>query len=248
MASSRASKGLLCLPATTPVPNEQARQQWLSTAKENFVCKGQANKVIYGKILEMLWPEGHGIPGPHVPEKSLRGFINEYRVSVGKPPYLDLFRRMRELQGEEGFTCIVKEGTLYQLQRLDLSQKREPRQKPSATDWKSIKSDSDHRCNHCGKQEPDIKLSPDHRIPRAKGGDNSFSNWQPLCEQCNNLKSSACSGCDLNCRVCSWAFPETYKALIISDDNKERIRREAEKQKIAQSDVANRILRAYFNK
>lgn len=198
-------------------------------------------------LLERLWPPGHGIPGPHVSEREIRQVLDRHRQSINKDPYVDPFRRMRELQGEEGFTCIIKEGTSYQLQSLDVVQKREPRQKPPVSDWKTIKATAGNRCAHCGKQEPDIKLSPDHRVPRSRGGDNAIGNWQPLCEQCNNIKSSACSGCGMNCRVCSWAFPETYKAIVIEDDNKERIRREAEKKKMSHADVANKILREFFN-
>jgi hypothetical protein len=247
MANARASKGLLYPPVVTENPDAQTRKQWLSHARENFVCS-PANKAIYGMLLEMLWPPGHGIPGPHVSEKAIRQLLDQDRLKIGKKPYVDPFRRMRELQGEEGFTCIIKEGSHYQLQHLDVGPKREPRQKPLPADWKKIKANSANRCSHCGKQEPDIKLSPDHRVPRSRGGDNSLANWQPLCEQCNNLKSSACSGCNLNCRVCSWAYPETYKPIVISDDNKELIRREAEKLKISQADFANKVLRAFFNR
>lgn len=247
MGNARASKGLLYPPVVTENPDAKTRQQWLAQAKNNFVCS-PANKSIYGMLLEMLWPPGHGIPGPHVSEKAIRQLLDQTRLDSGKSPYVDPFRRMRELQGEEGFTCIVKEGSHYQLQHLDVGPKREPRQKPLTTEWKEIKAKAANRCSHCGKQEPDIKLSPDHRVPRSRGGDNSLTNWQPLCEQCNNLKSSACSGCNLNCRVCSWAFPETYKPIVISDDNKELIRREAERSKISQSDFTNKILRGFFNR
>jgi hypothetical protein len=247
VANSRASKGLLYPPVKIENPDSKTRQQWLSQAQNNFVCS-PANAAIYAILLEVLWPFGHGIPGPHVSEKSIRQLLDQARLKLSKKPYVDPFRRMRELQGEEGFTCIIKEGSHYQLQHLDIGPKREPRQKPTAADWRKIKVNTANRCSHCGKQEPDIKLSPDHRVPRSRGGDNSLANWQPLCEQCNNLKSSACSGCVLNCRVCSWAFPETYKPIVISDDNKERIRREAEKQKMSQADFANRVLREYFNR
>jgi len=115
---------------------------------------------------------------------------------------------MRELQGEEGFTSIIKEGTRYQLQNLDVSQKREPRAKLSKKDWAALKEKYGYRCASCGKQEPDVKLSPDHRIPRSRNGSNELGNWQPLCEQRNNVKSNTCQGCTLNCNVCSWAFPK----------------------------------------
>ncbi|MGH1414783.1 MAG: HNH endonuclease [Pelagimonas sp.] len=206
-----------------------------------------ANKTYYRLILDMLWPEGHGIPGPHVSQAELREAIDAARQAEGKKPYVDPFRRMRELQGEEGFTSIIKEGVKYQMTSLEVTAKREPRAKPPPKMWERIKAKADFRCSHCGQQEPDVKLSPDHRQPRARGGSNDEENWQPLCEQCNNLKSSACQGCNMNCMTCSWAYPETYKPISIADDNKVQIQRAAEKRGVHQSDLVNQILREHFN-
>ena len=180
-------------------------------------------------------------------EQDIRAAINVYRTANGLEPYKDVFRRLRELQGDEGFTCIVKEGTKYQLQSLMMGPKREPRGRPSKTLWAEILEASDHRCAHCGFQEPNVKLSPDHRRPRSRGGNNEDSNWQPLCEQCNNQKSSACQGCELNCMTCPWAYPEDYKPIVIDDQNREQIRRGSEKAKLSASDFANASLRKYFN-
>jgi 5-methylcytosine-specific restriction endonuclease McrA len=225
----------------------EARKQWLDKASRDFVSPSESNKAYYTVILEELWPAGHGIPGPIRTENDLRAAIDRYRGASGKDPYKDVFRRVRELQGDEGFKSINKEGTRYQLTSLQVSVKREPRAKPPAQLWRSIKSKADYRCSHCGAQEPDVKLSPDHRVPRDRGGSNADSNWQPLCKQCNILKSSACQGCQLNCYVCSWAYPETYKPITLSDDNKEQIRRAAEKAGLHQSDLVNQVLRSYFN-
>jgi hypothetical protein len=223
------------------------RQAWLDKASDTFVARSPTNKLYYRVILEALWPVGHGIPGPIVTEKELRAPIDEFRGKSGQGAYKDVFRRVRELQGEGGFTSIDKEGVRYQLTSLQVSQKREPRATPSAALWRKIKTASDFRCSHCGAQEPAIRLSADHRVPRDRGGGNEDSNWQPLCEQCNNLKSSACQGCSLNCFVCSWAFPETYKPITIDDQNKVMVQREAEKRSVHQSDLVNRILRDHFN-
>jgi len=135
-----------------------------------------------------------------------------------------------------------------QLQSLEIGPKREPRAKPSKDDWGTIKEKYGYRCASCGRQEPDVKLSPDHRIPRSRNGSNDLENWQPLCEQCNNMKSHACRGCELNCYVCSWAFPDEYKPIVVADDNKQLAKRAADKLKISQSDLVNTILRDYFNK
>lgn len=247
MAKNRASKGFLLKPLETENIAATRREKWLKDAVDNFTSVSRANKKYYEVILNALWPEGHGIPGPILSEKEIRAAVDLYRVREGKEPYKDVFRRLRELQGEEGFTCIIKEGTKYQLQSLTLSAKREPRTKPDKKLWSLIKKKQDYKCAHCGSQEPDIKLSPDHKVPRARGGGKEQENWQPLCEQCNNLKSSACRGCSLNCYVCSWAFPETYKLIVVSDDNKEQIKREAERKGLHQSELVNKIIRDYFN-
>ena len=244
----RASKGLLLPPRTEQIPNSVARQAWLQKAADSFVAPGEANKAIFTLILHRLWPEGHGIPGPHVSQQEIRKLIDDARLSQGEPTYKDPFRRVRELQGEEGFTCIIKEGVNYQLASLNLSSKREPRAKPTASLWDAVKEKTGFKCNHCGATEPPAKLSPDHRIPRSRGGTNDDENWQPLCEQCNIAKSSACQGCTLNCNVCFWAYPETYKALVVNDGNREMVRRISDKTKISQSDLVNKILEDYFRK
>ncbi|MBK6896067.1 MAG: HNH endonuclease [Alphaproteobacteria bacterium] len=248
MAKNRASKGFLLEPAEKANISVGRREKWLKDAVDNFVTTTPANKKYYEVILNALWPSNHGIPGPILTEKEIRAEVDNYRKTIGKEPYKDVFRRLRELQGEEGFTCIIKEGTKYQIQSLELGSKREPRIKPDKKLWAEIKKRFDYKCAHCGSQEPNIKLSPDHKVPRSRSGGNETENWQPLCEQCNNLKSSACRGCNLNCYVCSWAFPETYKPIVISDENKELIKREAERKKIHQAELANEIIRNYFSK
>lgn len=246
MAKARSSKGFLTKPVVVPNMSAERRLKWLDDASAGFVGT-TANKGYYRLILELLWPEDHGIPGPHISQNELREAINAARTAEGKTPYIDPFRRMRELQGEEGFTSIIKEGVRYQLVSLEVTSKREPRAKPPPEMWQQIRSRADFRCSHCGRQEPDVKLSPDHRQPRARGGKNDEENWQPLCEQCNVLKSSACQGCSINCLTCSWAFPETYKPISIADDNKVQIQRAAEQRGVHQSDLVNQILREHFN-
>ena len=248
MSRSRASKGLHLTPRTTPNESESRREKWLADAATGFVSTTPINKVYYSVILGALWPPGHGIPGPVLTEDDIRAAIDAHNRAMGKGPYKDPFRRMRELQGEEGFTAIIKEGNRYQLQSLQLSQKREPRAKLSNSEWKKLKEIYGNKCASCGRQEPDVKLSPDHKVPRSRNGSNDPGNWQPLCEQCNNIKSNACQGCELNCHVCCWAFPEEYKQLIISDDNKELTKRAADKLKMSQSELVNIILRDHFNK
>jgi len=247
MSKSRASKGFLLTPVETENFSSDRRQKWLEDASKNFVQPSSTNKAYYRAILEALWPVGHGVPGPAVSQDDLRIAIDRFR-GAGRSPYIDVFRRVRELQGDEGFTSIIKEGVKYQLTSLEVASKREPRAKPTKATWNKVRQDNGFRCTHCGAKEPDVKLSPDHRVPRSRGGTNDDENWQPLCEQCNNIKSSACQGCNLKCLVCSWAYPEVYKPIIVNDSNKIQIQRAANQQSIHQSDLVNQILAEHFNK
>lgn len=248
MAKGRASKGHILLPAVAPNISAERREKWLNDAETGFVSPSAANKLYYKVILEALWPIGHGIPGPVLTQQDIRNAVDAYRAKKGENPYKDVFRRVRELQGEEGFTSIVKEGVKYQLHSLQLGSKREPRARPQSDVWQRVVEKFGHRCANCGAMEPEVQLSPDHRVPRSRGGGNEEENWQPLCEQCNNIKSNACQGCTQNCYTCPWAFPETNRPIIVADKNKEEIRRLAEKKGVHQSDLVNEILTDYFNK
>ena len=224
-------------PAKAATYTAEGRQAWLESASAGFVNPSKANHRYYRLILELLWPVGHGLPGPIVSESAIRQHL---------APYRDPFRRMRELQGDEGFKSIVKSGVSYQLQSPEVSAKREPRTKPKAALWRHIKSQSDGACAKCGHKEPEIKLSPDHRRPRSRGGTGDDLNWQPLCHQCNILKSAACQNCERECGVCYWAYPEEYSQLEIDDHHRQQIKNEAAKRKISQEQVLIEILRKHF--
>ncbi len=244
----RSSKGTLFPPQFEPTHSADAREKWLKKARAEFVQPSKANHAYYSIILELLWPENHGLPGPHVSEEAVRAALDAHRLSEGSATYKDPFRRMRELQGDEGFKSIIKSGKTYQLQSTQISPKREPRSKPAASLWRKIRSDTDATCAKCGQREPDIKLSPDHRIPRSRGGGGDDLNWQPLCHQCNILKSAACQNCERVCGVCFWAYPEKFSELDISDTYRQQIRELAENIKKPQNSILNDILRDYFSK
>jgi hypothetical protein len=104
-----------------PKPNALVdRDEWIEKAAIGFIAKSNSNKVIYKVILETLWPKGHGIPGPVIDRDSIRRAVDEAK---GKP-YLDVFRRLRELQGDEGFLGVVKQGNQYQLIDLNIYAKK----------------------------------------------------------------------------------------------------------------------------
>jgi hypothetical protein len=235
---------MAALVAPHPAPNVSAerREKWLQEAKDGFVNPSKANQEKYVVILEALWPVGHGIPGPILSQDDIRRAIDGFQEKKNELPYKDPFRRLRELQGEEGFLCIAKEGVRYQLISTSLGVKRTPRAKLSAEQWKDIQTTHRYKCAVCGLPSSEVRLNQDHKIPRTRDGSNDIENWQPLCDECNNIKSTQCRGCEQNCYTCSWAFPETYPRLQIQDSSKELLLRAAQEKGMSPTEMLNRIL------
>lgn len=214
-------------PKTKP-GGEVPREQWIEEVCAGFVAPSARNKEYYRVILEKLWPPGHGIPGPTVTELEVREAINAFRESkYGEGHYLDVFRRFRELQGEEGVVGIARQGKTFQLVSLAVQAKKEPREKLSDGDWAKVLQAHGKRCAVCGRSEPEVRFQQDHKVPRDRQGGNEITNWQPLCDECNNFKSTACRGCSLDCHRCPWAFPEKFAPLKIEPENLELLRKRA---------------------
>lgn len=62
-------------------------------------------------------------------------------------------------------------------------------------EWKDLKARHNFTCLHCGRKEPEIKLTRDHILAISKGGTNFIDNIQPLCLSCNCSKGNR-----LNCQ------------------------------------------------
>lgn len=256
MATNRKSRGRQKFLSLAPIsekdiPGNINRETWLEEVSKSFVSPSAANKSYYRVLLEKLWPEEHGIPGPIVREDQLREAIEIFRrsqYSGNKPykPYVDVFRRLRELQGEEGITGIGREGKTYQLVSLSLSEKRVPRVKLSDLDWKQIIEQYSNQCAVCCRSEPEVKFQQDHKVPRIRGGGNELDNWQPLCDECNNFKSTSCRGCQLKCEECSWAFPERFAPLRLSSDNIYKLRQYAISVNLDPHDLLNQVVEEFF--
>ena len=189
-----------------------------------------------------------GKPRPVVPLSHLRKVIDDFR-GVGEP-YQDVPRRIRELQGEEGFLGVVRFGsgknTRYQLVSLEISAKREQRVKLSKNVWQKILHKYQDRCAVCGRRPPIVRLDQDHKIPRLRGGGNDEDNWQPLCAECNNFKSTACRGCNLDCRQCPWAFPESFVPIKMLSTDIQRVKEVALKNGVGPENLLNQIIETYF--
>lgn len=56
--------------------------------------------------------------------------------------------------------------------------------------WQQLKQQHCHKCAHCKRAEPEVKLERDHIIPLSRGGSNDITNIQPLCSTCNRKKSN----------------------------------------------------------
>jgi len=56
--------------------------------------------------------------------------------------------------------------------------------------WELMKRMYDYTCPACGRREPDIKLTRDHIVSVKDGGTSYIENIQPLCEECNQNKST----------------------------------------------------------
>lgn len=225
------------------------RENWLKNACAGFVTSAPANRNYYKLILETLWPPGHSIPGPVVSLSDIRQAIDNFR-GIGEP-YKDVPRRIRELQGEEGFLGIQKSGngayTRYQLVNLEISPKRTQRIKLNNTVWQEILTKYRHRCAVCGRDSSIIRLDQDHKIPRLRGGGNETDNWQPLCGECNNFKSTACRGCDLECNQCPWAFPEELAPIKISSKTLKIIKKMAIEQNISPEKMLDTMIKFYLD-
>lgn len=239
------------LPQPTPLTVDIDRDKWIQVTCNSFVHPSKLNKEYYRVMLELLWPKNHGIPGPCVIEDQLREAIDSYRRSFhtgSRPykPYVDVFRRARELQGEEGVTGIAKRGRTYQLVSLVLSEKRIPRTHLGDMEWQLVLGNYQGKCAVCGRMPPEVQFQQDHKIPRVRGGGNQFENWQPLCNECNNFKSTSCRGCAIDCDTCPWAFPEKNAPIRITGANIARIRDYALKHTLDPHNVINTIIEKYL--
>lgn len=245
---------LLVPPKTRPSPDDPNRETWIEETCRGFVNPSDANKAHYRVVLEVLWPRGHGIPGPHIKRDQIRAALDRARKRDGKRPYRDPFRRVREMQGEEGLKGIIRAGQTWQLVDLNVSEKRVPRTALGDEDWEEVLRRYDNACANCKRKPPEVRLQQDHKVPRVRqdkaqqlpAGVDALDNWQPLCDECNNFKSMSCRGCGLDCFECPWAFPEKFKALRISPERTARLLERAQQLGVDPDELINGLVEDYL--
>ena len=161
------------------------------------------------KILERLWSEGNEFP---------RGWVtsSELVILTGQK-YFD--RRIREMRDNVG--CDIESGTnngkyTYRLKSLSLGIAN-LRMYLTQVQKRKLFEAADGRCAVCNRSfsSETRGLQADHKVPLSRGGALEFTNWQPLCVECNVGKRRACEGCELECNICPWAFPERVGRRII---------------------------------
>lgn len=239
------------------------REEWLNRVESEFVSS-RAKRAYYMVALRLLWPEDkEGPPFPPLDLSILRPAIDERRIvlKMAKPGerYLDAPRRMREIIGEEKLN-IRKKGrgrvVTYQLMGLDYiddGEKRIPRSGCPPAMWERVKRSHKRRCAVCEKHEDELIakgwiFEPDHKRPRLRGGGDEESNWQPLCTECNNFKSTACRGCKLDCDICPWAYPRKFAQIQLSQDNLIAMRHKALELDVSASVLLNDIITTHLGK
>jgi hypothetical protein len=154
------------------------------------------------QILQRLWQEGTSFP---------RGWVRSSELlQLTGQKYFD--RRVRELRDEVG--CDIETGTVsgehaYRLLSTGV-EVANPRAYLTESQKKELFRAARNHCAVCDRQfEPGVRgLQADHKVPLKRGGAHDSGNWQPLCVECNVGKRRACAGCELDCQVCPWAFPE----------------------------------------
>lgn len=172
------------------------------TLAKYFKKLGGLSKV-KGEILRRLWGDDSlGFPKPWIGSSDL--------LKLTSQKYFD--RRTRELRDELG--CDIETGHVlgehsYRLRSPRLNAAN-TRKYLSASEKRLLFSHYEFTCQICGKKLPPGPrgLQADHKIPLIRGGAKVRTNWQPICNGCNVGKRGACAGCEDDCLLCPWAFPE----------------------------------------
>lgn len=191
-----------------PSSSNNKFEQYINDIQSNLTTKtGKPKKLSDVKrlILYTLWNAGTSFPRDWVSSQQL----NE----LTKQKYFD--RRVRELRDQNG--CDIETGFnegshAYRLYSDTMSAAFD---RTYLTNKQRTKLFETHHfsCAACGQKfsaEDASGLQADHKVPLIKGGGSELANWQPLCVSCNVAKRRSCQGCDIDCKICAWVFPEKF--------------------------------------
>lgn len=154
------------------------------------------------KLIKKLWESGDQFPRNWVTSSSLLQLTNQ--------KYFD--RRLRELRDSGGLDLETKHINgehCWRLNSATISQQIN-RTYLTNSQKKELFESTKYSCSVCKKiSEAGVRgLQADHKVPLSRGGSESLSNWQPMCNECNVAKRRICQDCTLDCKLCSWAYPE----------------------------------------
>lgn len=174
------------------------------------------------KIITRLWGnELDEFPKPWVSSEEL--------LELTGQKYFD--RRTRELRDQLG--CDVESSYIEKFGghawRIKSSELAPPQDRDYLTQSQKDKlfKDNNFTCVTCGlKISAGIRgLQADHKVPLSRSGSNELTNWQPMCNNCNVGKRRACEGCTLECKTCSWAYPEKFGVKTMVSISEKTLRR-----------------------
>jgi len=165
-------------------------------------------------ILNTLWADDStGFPKPW--------FSSNKLLQITEQKNFD--RRMRDLKNLYG--CDLEQSHIngsssYRIFSDKINQQNSRKNIKSSVKQKLF-ADSNYTCAVCSQQfNAGLRgLQADHKIPVSRGGNHDLRNFQSLCNNCNAIKRSACSGCEMNCHYCHWAFPENNKDFLLKIPN-----------------------------
>jgi 5-methylcytosine-specific restriction endonuclease McrA len=190
---------------------DEAFQRYINRVQSHILSKiGKPKKLSAVKVLvlQILWDAGNSFPREWVPSDLLYERTNQ--------KYID--RRVRELRNESG--CDIQTGMnrgvhAYRLLSDNLNEAFD-RQYLTEKNKILLLERHNYCCAACGQRFPSNTkgLQSDHKIPLIRGGGSELDNWQPLCVACNVAKRRSCSGCEVDCTKCAWAFPEHFGQTI----------------------------------
>ncbi len=143
---------------------------------------GPACRTFYCKICRIVKKEEKHIAYKIAHRKNECLRIKEYRKN---PKY-----RAKQIVWNQKWA--IKNRGKRLLIRIRAQNKRRSKTKEtfSENDWEELKKEYNWTCHACGKTEPEIKLTVDHKLPLSKDGRNVIENIQPLCKNCNSKKQS----------------------------------------------------------